>query len=600
MYNFLLLWKMAWRNLWRQRRRSLITVFAMSAGLALCIPTYGLMEGVSREMIRGITRSHLGHVQVHHPDYLEERRLELSFPEKEASLAVLADPAVIQAAPRVYTGGMVSSEHEFEVHVGTIGTHGGGLQSLVSGSLPLKKCTALVDERTAKRWRLDLGSILRFSPLPAEPACERVEISGVVRSDPAGASSLLMRPADIADLNAPPKAKSAAQTDPDDIDSLEKLAPAAPSADATPMLAPASDAAPDAAPAVDAAPAAPPPAAPSPSPATPADNPTTVVFRVVRTASSQVGIIAVDPSRESQVTTMVDKVVAGTYLNNTYRNGQGVPQILIGDQLARILMVKPGDRLGLDILTREGFPMDEMVEVAGMFNSGLDSMDRSLTFVHLRMAWDPELMNLVDPKTGAPQIHELAIRIKDSLDNVVVAERLQKRLKGLHLVAWPWQKVEPAMASMVKLQDASTAILLLIIFAIAALGTMNTMLMSVFERIREFGVLKSVGMRPFFVARLIMLETLLMTLVSMVVGGVLGLGISSYLYVYGLDMSSLLPEGFSYQGVVIDPVWRTVISVRSFAIPLALMSLVSLIVAVWPAVRAARIKPVEALRQTGV
>ncbi len=575
MYNFLLMWKMAWRNLWRQRRRSLITVFAMSAGLALCIPTYGLMEGVSREMIRGITRSHLGHVQVHHPDYLEERRLELSFPEKEASLAVMADPAVIQAAPRVYTGGMVSSEHEFEVLVGTLGTHDGGLQSLVSGGLPLKKCSALVDERTAKRWRLDLGSILRFSPLPAEPACERVEISGVVRAEPAGTSSLLLRPADLAELTAPRKASGAGQPDLDDIDNLEKIAPAA-TADATAVPAAAT------------------------ADATPVQVITPTVFHVVRTASSQVGIIAVDPSRESQVTTMVDKIVAGTYLSNTYRNGQGVPQILIGDQLARILMVKPGDRLGLDILTREGFPMDEMVEVAGLFNSGLDSMDRSLTFVHLRMAWDPELMNLVDPKTGAPQIHELAIRIKDSLDNVAVAAGLQKRLEGMHLVAWPWQKVEPAMASMVKLQDASTAILLLIIFAIAALGTMNTMLMSVFERIREFGVLKSVGMRPFFVARLILLETLLMTLVSMVVGGLLGLGISTYLYVYGLDMSSLLPDGFSYQGVVIDPVWRTVISVRSFAVPLALMSLVSVIVAVWPAVRAARIKPVEALRQTGV
>ncbi len=576
MYDFLLLWKMAWRNLWRQRRRSLITVFAMSAGLALCIPTYALVEGVSREMVRGITRSHLGHVQVHRPGYLEERRLDLTFPEKEASTVVLADPAVLQAAPRVYTGGMVSSEHEFEVRLAAVAGDGTGGPRLISGGLPRKRCEALIDRETARRWRLDLGSILRFSPLPAEPACERVEISGMVPDDPAGPGAvLLLRAAEFAELAAPPKAPSARPADPDDIDSLARLDPA-PTADATPAAATVTEK------------------------ATGTSVTGSIPMKVLRTASSQVGIIAVDPARESMVTTMVDKVVSGTYLNNTYRNPRGVPQILIGDQLARILMVKPGDRLGLDILTRDGFPMDEMVEVAGTFNSGMDSMDRSLTFVHLAMAWDPELMNLVDPRSRAPQIHELAIRLQEGQDNVAVAGRLQRALGALNLEAWPWQKVEHAMASMVKLQDASVAILLLIIFAIAALGTMNTMLMSVFERIREFGVLKSIGMRPFFVARLILLETFLMTVVSMVVGGLLGLLLSWYLSVVGLDLSSFLPDGFSYQGVVIDPVWRAAISVRSVLVPLVLMSLVSLIVAIWPAVRAARIKPVEALRQTGV
>ena len=576
MYDFLLLWKMAWRNLWRQRRRSLITVFAMSAGLAMCIPTYGMVEWVSQEMIRGITRTHLGHVQVHHPDYLEERRLELAFPEAAATAAVTADPAVLQTAPRVYTGGMVSSEHAFEVDVRVVAADPGTSDHLRAGRLPGAACEALIDEGTARRWRLDLGSHLRVSPLPPAPACEGVRITGVTRA--AEDRALLeVSAGDFTRLVAPPApAAAAAPVDPDDIDALEKIAPEPAPASAEVKTPPKSEIA-------GFAPIS-----------------TTMKLRVVRTASSQVGIIAVDPVREGRVTTMPSKVVAGAYLARDYRNGQGIPQILIGDQLARILMVKPGDRLGLDILTRDGFPMDEMVEVAGLFNSGMDNLDRSLTFVHLRMAWDPQLMNLVEPASGTPLIHELAVRLDDGADNVAVAARLERRLSGLRLSAWPWQKVEPAMASMVKLQDASVAILLVIILAIAALGTMNTMLMSVFERIREFGVLKSVGMRPWFVARLILLETLLMTLVSMVLGGILGLALTGWLYYHGLDFSSLMPDGFSYQGIVIDPVWRAVLTVDTLLVPLALMSVVSLIVAVWPAVRAARIKPVEALRQTGV
>lgn len=572
MYDFLLLWKMAWRNLWRQRRRSLITVFAMSAGLAMCIPTYGMVEWVSREMIRGITRTHLGHVQVHHPDYLEERRLELAFPAAAATEAVEADPAVLHSAPRVYTGGMVSSEHAFELEVSAAGSE--PKVALLRGGPPKEPCEALVDEGTAQRWRLDLGSHLRFVPLPPSPSCESVRISGVSPSVPGG-PTLTLAGVDYQRLAEPPMPDGEKNRDLDDIDALEKLDPGT-------------------APAPEPAPAA------SEKPAAVFGPRTPLKLRVVRTASSQVAIIAVDPSRESRVTTMFEKVVAGAYLSGTYRNGQGIPQILIGDQLARILMVKPGDRLGLDILTRDGFPMDEMVEVAGLFNSGMDNLDRSMTFVHLGMAWDPQLMNLLDPATGAPQVHELAVRLDDGADNVAVAARLEKRLAALRLSAWPWQKVEPAMASMVKLQDASVAILLFIILAIAALGTMNTMLMSVFERIREFGVLKSVGMRPWFVARLILLETTLMTFVSMVVGGALGLGLTYWLKVRGLDFTSIMPDGFSYQGIVIDPVWRAVVTPRTVAVPLVLMTVVSLIVAVWPAVRAARIKPVEALRQTGV
>ncbi len=577
MRNFFLLWKMAWRNLWRQKRRSLITVFAMGVGLALCIPTYGLVEGLNQEMVRGITRSHLGHIQVHHPEYLEERRLDLTFPEETVSAILARDPDVLQSSPRVYTGGMVSSEHHFDVRLATLDS----AHILISGVRPdgEKTCQALLDQHTAKKWRLDLGSQLRVDPIPPEPACERVEISGIIQTPESEGAQLSMLSGEVAALLQPRAAHPEKLPDLEDLDSLESLEPQAGNDQevAADILSP---------------PTLNPPSLQSAS--------QSGTLRVLRSASSQVGIIAVDPARESMVTSMVEKVQEGSYLDNAYRNASGRPQILIGAQLARILMVQPGDILGLDIFTRDGFAMDDLVEVAGIFRSGMDSMDRTLTFVHLQMAWDPDLMNLRDPGTGVPQVHEMAVRVPDDRDNVRIAERLQTALADAGLQVWPWQKVEPSLASLMKMQDAVVAIMLLIIFSIAALGTMNTMLMSVFERIREFGVLKSVGMRPSHVAFLILMETSLLTLVSMTIGGLLGGYLNWHLTIHGLDLSGFLPDGYTYQGLVINPVWRAAFTVKSLLVPLVLMTAVSLVVAIWPALRAARIRPVEALRRTGV
>lgn len=573
----ILLVKMAWRNLGRQRRRTFITVGAMAIGLSLCIPTYALVEGLSRKMVAAITGSHLGHVQIHHPDFLEERRLSLTLPERGVSEVVGRDPSVLAVAPRVYTGGMVTSERTADVQLRPLEKNPG---RLAAGRPPRERCEALADARLAREWKLEPGSLLRPVPLPPAPACDQFAIAGILPTGaPQTAFELFLRPDDLAGfLVSDKKADSVPAAGVDDIDRLERLPG---NAEGDGMQAPE-----------DAA------AVPAPVPISASAR---ISWKAARSFSAQTGVIAVDPAHERRLTDMHRKITAGNYLHPQYRKKEdALPEILLGDQLARQLMVSPGDEVGLDVMTAQGFPVDVRLKVAGVFDSGMDNLDRTLVFVHIGLAWDPEIVGLVDPATGTPRVHELAVRLHEGADESAAAARLGMALTPWRLQVWPWQRLEPSLASMLRVQDAMVAVLLLIIFTIAALGTMNTMLMSVFERVREFGVLRSVGMRPAFVAALILTETLFMTLLASLAGGIAGVAISLHLSAHGLDFSAFIPDGFRYQGVLIEPVWRTALTVRSVVVPVLLLAAVGCVVAVWPALRAARIRPAEAFRQGGV
>jgi ABC-type antimicrobial peptide transport system permease subunit len=137
--------------------------------------------------------------------------------------------------------------------------------------------------------------------------------------------------------------------------------------------------------------------------------------------------------------------------------------------------------------------------------------------------------------------------------------------------------------------------MLFIIFALAALTVMNTMLMAVWERTREFGVLKSLGMRPRQVFGLIVLETLALSLIAVAVGGGGGVLLNHWAVVDGIDLSRWT-GGFTYQGTFIDPVWRAAHTVKAILVPIIMVQLVCVLVSLYPALRAGRLKPVVAMR----
>jgi ABC-type antimicrobial peptide transport system permease subunit len=157
-----------------------------------------------------------------------------------------------------------------------------------------------------------------------------------------------------------------------------------------------------------------------------------------------------------------------------------------------------------------------------------------------------------------------------------------------------WKTVNPMIAQYQKLSSFWMFITVGIILATAAIGSMNTMLMSVFERTREIGLLMAVGMKPHLIMGMVLLETLALALLALLVGIGLGILLSWYVCTIGVDFSQGR-EPLTFADVSLEMVFYGRWSLKAFLGPSLILFFVTVLSAIWPAWRASRLKPVEAL-----
>ena len=185
---------LAWRNLGRNRRRSTITGAALAFGMSLCIASAGVMDGVNAQMLHSLTRLDLGHVQVHHPEFAAERRLEarLTQPVELAEL-VRSNPRVKAASPRTYAFALVSGAGK-STGVELVGVDPGREREVTELHLTLKSGRYLSPDPTPwpkgreltreERSRdADITNALR------DAALQELEALGSVSPDPASSAA---------------------------------------------------------------------------------------------------------------------------------------------------------------------------------------------------------------------------------------------------------------------------------------------------------------------------------------------------------------------------------------------------------------------------
>jgi len=229
------------------------------------------------------------------------------------------------------------------------------------------------------------------------------------------------------------------------------------------------------------------------------------------------------------------------------------------------------------------------LEVAGIFETGTQTYDRQRLYLHLT-----DLQRLVH-LAGRP--HEIAIVADEPELAAELAAGLRPLPGGGDLVVRPWGEIRPDIQQMLQLNSASAGLMVFIIFIVATLGVVNTMLMSVFERTRELGVLKAIGMSGKRIVSLIVAETLLLVVGSSLVGSAIGLLLDGYMVRYGVDFSDW-SEGISFAGMGIDPVVYGVITVEGVLVPTIVLSVMCIVASLYPAIRAARLQPAVGMRET--
>ena len=160
-----------------------------------------------------------------------------------------------------------------------------------------------------------------------------------------------------------------------------------------------------------------------------------------------------------------------------------------------------------------------------------------------------------------------------------------------------WWETSPDIYNMMGMRDVATGLFLGIIFFIAGFGILNTMLMSVFERTRELGILKALGLRPNKMIFLILIESVFLSGIAAILGGVFGGFLNWYLVTYGIDISGGTGEPLPIMGATFDPIVKGMFSLQSAMLPVIALFCISVLASLWPAYRASRLEPVHAIRQ---
>jgi ABC-type lipoprotein release transport system permease subunit len=299
--------------------------------------------------------------------------------------------------------------------------------------------------------------------------------------------------------------------------------------------------------------------------------------------SSGAEILGVDPAREGRVSRLLETVVEGQGLDGAPRGA-----MLLGKALAEELGVAVGGEVAVVTQAADGSLGNELWHLRGVLRTGLATLDRSLAVVAIADLGD--LMAL-----GPARIHQVVGRVPDPARAPRVAAALGAGgMLPPGARAESWATLVPVLADYERLIGAWGWVMVGIVGTFAGFGVLNTMLMAVFERTHEFGVLAALGLRPPLVLAMVLTECAGLALVGIALGIAAGAGGMAYFVLHGWDLTRWA-EGLTISGVLLDPVlrgawtWRTVPSIA------AALVLIIVLAGLLPALRAARLQPVTAL-----
>ena len=311
------------------------------------------------------------------------------------------------------------------------------------------------------------------------------------------------------------------------------------------------------------------------------------------TKSSGAAMIGVYPDDEQRLTPILRQLVTGSYLDSAPSH-----QAVIGVELAQKLKVGVGDELLLIGQGADGSVANDLYTVQGTVKTGNVALDKAGVYMH---ATDLQEFLVLEG-----QLHEILALTKDKQDIEPYVLSVKTTLQDAGLMkdsedevfnVEPWWVTDKQTFDILNVQSAAIDMMTYLILFVAGFGILNTMMMSVFERTRELGILRALGISRSRMVLMIMCESVVLAALACAIGVVLGIGMGSYLEIYGLDFSTGSGEGFSMMGVVFDPVFYGEMRPADFMKPTIAVFIISGLASLWPALRAAYLRPVEALRQ---
>jgi ABC-type lipoprotein release transport system permease subunit len=308
-------------------------------------------------------------------------------------------------------------------------------------------------------------------------------------------------------------------------------------------------------------------------------------FSLISSEDRTYGVVVtgINPQREAKVSRLKKLVRDGNFLS-----ANDVNQAVVGRLLAKNLRVTIGDELTVLGQGRDGSIAATVVQVKGIFSSGIDEFDRSAIQIPLSTFQDVFSMD--------DAVHEIVVIAKSLSDVSKIKSKIQANLVGINsrksLKTLDWQDLMPGLRQAIEMDLVSGLIFYGLLIIVVAFSILNTFLMAIFERTKEFGVMMAIGTTPRRLTKVLLVESMAMTLIGIIAGILLGIVVTYYFQVHGIDFSggSELLSQFGITGRMYPK-----LSLLSVSIGPSMVLFFTFFAALYPALKIRRLRPVEAM-----
>jgi ABC-type lipoprotein release transport system permease subunit len=292
-----------------------------------------------------------------------------------------------------------------------------------------------------------------------------------------------------------------------------------------------------------------------------------------------VRIIGVQPETESAVSTIPRNIREGRYLQNEHSD-----EIVLGLTLAKNLRVGIGNRVTLLSMGRDGSLAADSLQVSGVFSTGIKEMDRLVA--------EMPLTRFQETFSMPGQVHTLVLGAESLSDFQPFMKPTQAIATRYQLATLDWKQLQPGLLQGILLDISSAVLIYVAMVVVVTFSLLNSLLMSVLERTREFGMLMAIGMRPGLIGRMVWMETLLLLAIGLGAGILIGFAVTQYYASIGIYFGET-QEVFAKFGL--PGAMYPQINVFTLLAGPTVIAVCILLAGIYPMLRIYRLQPVQAM-----
>ncbi len=310
------------------------------------------------------------------------------------------------------------------------------------------------------------------------------------------------------------------------------------------------------------------------------------------TANNSVGaaLEGLSSASDPRVDMLKPQLLKGVWLKANDARG-----IVIGAGMASKLKARVGSKVVLMAGKKGGDSQAQLGRVRGIFKSKVPEMDDYLILSDIQLA--RRFLQGEGAEITKQPITRFAIFLNDPDTMYEWKDKIKSVVESDQIIAMDWQEMMPQLVQFIIIDDAGNYVFLLLILIMVIFGVLNTVLMSVLERTREFGLLRALGLSRRNLLTLVFCESFIMGLLAIVVGWIVGGGVHLWFSQHGIDFTAMMGEGGTVMmGTFMDPIVYTELSWDRVVQLTSIIFIATLGSGIYPAIKAARVTPVEALR----